>query len=196
MTSEVSRRDLLRALTLSMAAPLGTASAPFNLAKPLPSALQQAAEAPEGSYTPRFFSVYQYKMVQALCEAIIPPDEHSGGAIEAGAPEFIDLLASENQDYQVKLGGGLMWLDGICKDRYRRPYLDCSRDEQKEILDVLAYRANAKKDPRISQGVEFFSFLRDLTVDGFYTSEIGVKDLKYVGNGYLTEFPGCPMPKT
>lgn len=188
---------MLRALTLSMAAPLGAASASINPAQPLHSALQQAAaEAPERSYTPRFFGVHQYKMVQALCEAIIPPDEHSGGAIEAGAPEFIDLLASENQDYQVKLGGGLMWLDGICKDRYGRPYLDCSRDEQKEILDVLAYRANAKKDPRISQGVEFFAFLRDLTVDGFYTSEIGVKDLKYTGNGYLTEFPGCPTPKT
>jgi hypothetical protein len=57
----------------------------------------------------------------------VPADDYSGGAIEARAPEFIDLLTSENEEYQVKLGGGLMWLDGICNDRYERLYLDCSR---------------------------------------------------------------------
>ena len=114
------------------------------------------------------------------------------GAIEAGAPEFIDLITSENKDYQVALGGGLMWLDNTCIDRYGKLYLDCTPTQQKEILDLIAYRKNAKQDPSLGQGIEFFAFLRKLTADGFFTSEIGIKYLGYIGNTYLKEFPGCP----
>ena len=92
----------------------------------------------------------------------------------------------------MKLGGGLMWLDSTCGDRYGRPYLDCSPQQQKEILDLIAYRKNALLDPSLSQGVAFFSFLRDLTADGFFTSEIGIGYLGYIGNTFLNDFPGCP----
>jgi hypothetical protein len=127
-----------------------------------------------------------------LCNTIIPPDDEAKGAVEAGAPEFIDLLTSENKDYQLALGGGLMWLDSTCIDRYEKPYLDCTVERQKEIVDLIAYRKNAKQDPSLEQGIEFFSFLRKLTADGFFTSEIGIDYLGYVGNTYLQEFPGCP----
>jgi gluconate 2-dehydrogenase gamma chain len=145
-----------------------------------------------GSYAPKFFSPQQYKTVQALCQAIIPPDSEAEGAIEAGAPEFIDLLTSENPEYQLSLGGGLMWLDSTCTDRHGKAYLDCAPGQQKEILDLIAYRKNAVADRSVSQGVEFFSVLRNLTADGFFTSEIGIKYLGYVGNTFLKEFPGCP----
>ena len=114
------------------------------------------------------------------------------GAIEAGAPEFIDLLTSENKEYQGVLGGGLRWLDNTCTDRYGKSFLDCSSDQQKEILDLIAYRKNAVSQPALGPGVEFFSFLRNMTADGFFTSEIGIKYLGYIGSTYLTEFPGCP----
>ena len=77
-------------------------------------------------------------------------------------------------------------------DRYEKSYLDCSADQQKEILDLIAYKKSAKLDPSLGQGVEFFRFLRKLTADGFFTSEIGFDYLGYVGNTYLQEFPGCP----
>ena len=112
--------------------------------------------------------------------------------MEAGAPEFIDLLTGENKEYQVTLGGGLMWLDGTCSDRYGKNYLDCTPEQQKEILDKIAYRRNAMSDLSLSQGVNFFSFLRNMTADGFFTSEIGIKYLGYIGNGFVKEFPGCP----
>jgi gluconate 2-dehydrogenase gamma chain len=130
--------------------------------------------------------------LQALCQTIIPADADSGGAIEAGAPEFIDLLTSENPDYQRILGGGLLWLDGACSDRYEKAYLDCSPEQQKEILDLIAYKKNAVANPALNTGVEFFSFLRNMTADGFFTSEIGIKYLGYVGSAFLKEFPGCP----
>jgi hypothetical protein len=112
--------------------------------------------------------------------------------MEAGAPEFIDLLTSENPKYQLKLGGGLMWLEAQCTDRYGKSYLDCAPEQQKEILDLIAFCKNADKNPEISQGVEFFAFLREMTADGFFTSEIGIKYLGYVGNTYMLSFPGCP----
>jgi len=189
----ISRRDVLKALTL------GTVAGSVLRVIPLQAAeyahhmvAAEMAQAPGGAYTPKFFSSAQYKTLQTLCQTIFPADEDSGGAVEAGAPEFIDLLTSENPEYQLKLGGGLMWLDSTCLDRYGKAYLDCTPGQQKEILDQIAYRKNAKEDPSLSQGVEFFSFLRNLTADGFFTSKIGIKYLGYMGNKYLTEFPGCP----
>jgi gluconate 2-dehydrogenase gamma chain len=189
----LSRRDVLKSLLV------GTVAGSVLRVVPLQAAeyahhlvAAEMAEASGGAYTPKFFSPMQHKTLQALCQTILPADEDSGGAVEAGAPEFIDLLTSENPKYQLKLGGGLMWLDSTCTDRYGKAYLDCTPAQQKEILDQIAYRKNAEKDPSLGQGVEFFSFLRNLTADGFFTSKIGIKYLGYMGNKYLTEFSGCP----
>ncbi len=152
----------------------------------------EKAAAPAGAYTPKFFSPRSYKTLQALCQAIIPADSECGGAMEAGAPEFIDLLTSENPEYQLKLGGGLMWLDGECADRYGRPYLECAPEQQKEILDLIAYRKNTEGDSNLLPGVDYFALLREMTADGFFTSQIGIKYLGYVGNTYVLSFNGCP----
>jgi gluconate 2-dehydrogenase gamma chain len=90
-----------------------------------------------------------------------------------------------------------MWLDGWCTDRYGNAYLTSAAAQQKETLDLIAYRKNTEKDASLGQGVEFFAFLRKLTTDGFYSSEIGIKDLQYIGNTFLRDFPGCPpVPET
>ena len=152
----------------------------------------EKTDAPAGAYSPKYFDPHAYKSLQALCEAIIPTDADCGGAIEAGAPEFIDLLTSENEEYQVKLGSGLKWLDASCATRYSNAWLDCTPQQQSEILDLIAYRRNAEQDQSLGHAVEFFSFLRNLTADGFFTSKIGIKYLGYKGNTYLPEWPGCP----
>lgn len=152
----------------------------------------EKADAKAGGYTPKYFQPAQYKTLQTLCETIIPADTDCGGAIEAGAPEFIDLLTSENPDYQLKLGGGLLWLDSNCMDRYGNRYGDCTPEQKKELLELIAYRKNAVQDPDLGYGVQFFALLRNLTADGFFTSEIGIKYLGYIGNTFVAEFPGCP----
>ena len=189
----ISRRDILKSLTMTAIGgsvlrviPLEAAEYAHRMVK----AEKVAAET--HAYSPKFFSAHAYKTLQSLCNAIIPPDDEAKGAVEAGAPEFIDLLTSENKDYQLALGGGLMWLDSTCVDRYEKPYFDCTVEQQKEILDLIAYRKSAKQYPSLEPGIEFFSFLRKLTADGFFTSEIGIDYLGYVGNTYLQEFPGCP----
>jgi gluconate 2-dehydrogenase gamma chain len=189
----VSRRDVLKSLSLSVAAGSVMQVIPVEAAEYTHRMIAaEKSAAKSGAYTPKFFPEQQYKTLQSLCDTIFPADADSKGAVEAGAPEFIDLLTSENPEYQLKLGGGLMWLDSTCIDRYGKNYLDCDRQQKKEILDLIAYRKNAVADPGLSQGVEFFSFLRNLTADGFFTSKIGIEYLGYIGNTYLTDFPGCP----
>jgi gluconate 2-dehydrogenase gamma chain len=192
MTKSISRRDVLR--TLGMGAMAGSVLRviPMQAAEYAHNMVQAEKASAGGGYTPKFFSQRQYRTLQALCETIIPAEDGSGGAIEAGAPEFIDLLSSENPEYQLKLGGGLMWLDSACSDRYGKVYLECSPEQQKQVLDQIAYRRNALADPSLSQGIDFFSFLRMMTVDGFFTSEIGIKYLGYIGNKYMKSFAGCP----
>jgi gluconate 2-dehydrogenase gamma chain len=187
-----SRRDLIKSLGLTAAGSMLRAVplAAAETAHRRVSAHKAASSA--GEYTPKFFPEHQYKTLRALCDAIIPPDQESGGALEAGAPEFIDLLTSENKDLQLQFGGGIMWLDATCTERYGRTYLQCASGQRTEMLDLIAFRKNAEKDPSLSPGVEFFSTLRKYTADGFFTSEIGIKYLGYIGNTYLKEFPGCP----
>ena len=188
----ISRRDILKSLGMTAVAGSVLRVIPLEAAEYAHRMIRAEKAAADQIYAPKFFSAHFYKTLQSLCATIIPADQDSKGALEAGAPEFIDLITSENKDYQVALGGGLMWLDNSCIDRYGKPYLDCTADQQKEILDQIAYKKNAKKDPSLGQGIEFFAFLRKLTADGFFTSEIGIEYLGYIGNTFVKEFPGCP----
>jgi len=192
-THGISRRDVLRTLAVGVAGgsvlqviPLEAAELAHQLVH------KEKAAAPAGKYTPKYFTAKQYEAILSLCDAIIPKDEKSAGALEAGAPEFIDLLTSENDEFQLALGGGLMWLDTHCIDQYGKVFMECTPEQRREILDLIAFRKNAKKDPGLSQGVAFFAFLRQLTCDGYYTSKIGIQDLQYIGNVTRSEWPGCP----
>src|ERR1017187_7993300 len=155
-TDPVSRRAVLKSISIGAAVGSVLRIIPLQAAEHLHNAIQSEKADAAGAYSPKFFSAQQFKTLQSLCETILPADADSGGAIEAGAPEFIDLLTSENPEYQLKLGGGLMWLDLTCSDRYGQTYLACAPDQQKEILDLIAYRKNAEKDLALSQGIEFF----------------------------------------
>jgi len=191
--SGLSRRDILRNIAVGAAGGSVLQMIPAQAAELAHDLIQkEKASSPAGKYKPKYFSPHQYQTLLVLCDTIIPKDETSGGAVEAGAPEFIDLLTSENEEYQGIFGGGLMWLDNFCIDRYEHVFLECTVAQQKETLDLIAYRRNAKTSPELSQGVAFFSKLRNMTCDGFYTSKIGIEDLKYIGNAALAEFPGCP----
>jgi hypothetical protein len=189
----ISRRDILKSLTMTAVTGSVLRVIPLQAAEYAHRVVNaEKAAADNQAYTPKFFSAHQYKTLQTLCQTIIPPDGETKGAIEAGAPEFIDLITSENTDYQVALGGGIMWLDNTCIDRYGKVYLESASGQQKEILDLIAYEKNFNSDPSLGQGIEFFSLLRKFTADGFFTSEIGIDYLGYIGNVFVKDFPGCP----
>jgi gluconate 2-dehydrogenase gamma chain len=189
----ISRRDVLKTLAMSAAGGSVLQVIPLEAAEMAHQMVhRQKAAAPAGKYAPKYFASKRYETLTSLCDTIIPKDEKSGGAVEAGAPEFIDLLTSENEEIQGRLGGGLMWLDSYCIDHYGQAYMECTPEQRKEVVDLIAYRKNAKATPELHQGVAFFAFLRNMTCDGFYTSKIGIEDLQYIGNATRSEWPGCP----
>jgi hypothetical protein len=189
----ITRRNILKSLTVGAIGGSVLRVIPAQAAEYAHHMIAaEKAAAPAKGYTPKFFTAHDYKTLQSLCQTIFPADADSGGAIEAGAPEFIDLLTSENLEYQRILAGGLLWLDSSCSDKYGKAYLDCPPQQQKEMLDLIAYRKNVAGNPGLNQGIEFFSFLRNMTADGFFTSEIGIKYLGYIGNTFVREWNGCP----
>lgn len=192
----MNRRDVLRTLAAGVVTGSVLRMIPEAAAQHVHQEVAAEKAASEaGIYAPKLFKEHQYKTVQALAQLIIPPDDRSGGAIEAGAPEFIDLLCSENEAYALKIEGGLRWLDATCDDRYGQPFLGATPAQQNEILELIAFRKNAETDPSLFPGVEFFAFTRSLTVDAFFTSKIGIEDLGYIGNTFVRgAFPGCPPP--
>ena len=128
----------------------------------------------------KFFTEHEMATIIILADIIIPKDEISGSASDAKVPEFIEFIVKDMPTHQVPVKGGLRWLDMQCLKRYEKPFKDCTAQQQIELVDQIAYPEKAK--PEMSQGVQFFRLMRDLTASGFYTSEIGVKDLGYDGN--------------
>lgn len=192
-SNPVSRRDVLRTLAMGAVGGSVLQVIPLEAAEHIHHMVSaEKSQTPAGKYAPKFFNAHQYATIAALCDAIIPPDGHSGGAVQAGAPEFIDLLTSENKGYQQSLGNGLTWLDKFCVGQYKVTFLDCDATQRKKVLDLIAFRKSILDDASLSDGVDFFAFLRRLTTDAFYSSEIGIKDLQYIGNTFLPDFPGCP----
>jgi gluconate 2-dehydrogenase gamma chain len=189
----VTRRDILRTLVVGSVAGSVLRLIPAQAAEYAHGLIEsEKAASPAGAYVPKYFSSHQYETLKVLCDIIVPKDERSGGAVEAGAPEFIDLLTSENDVYQIRLGGGLGWLDSHCADLWDKTFLQSAGDQRTQVLDQIAYRKNGLRDASLTQGIAFFSFLRKLTFDGFYSSKIGIADLQYIGNTSVREFPGCP----
>ncbi len=137
----------------------------------------------------KFFTDHELATITLLADIIIPKDDISGSASEAKVPAFIEFIVKDMPNHQVPMKGGLRWLDMQCLKRYEKSFKDCSQQQQIELVDMIAYPKKAK--PEMSQGVQFFSLMRDLTASGFYTSEIGVKDIGYEGNK-VSQWNGVP----
>lgn len=128
----------------------------------------------------KYFTDHEMATLTVLADIIIPKDEVSGSASDAGVPAFLDFIVQDMPDHQVPMRGGLRWLDTQCLHQFNKAFKDCTEKERMQIVDAIAYPEKAK--PELKQGVAFFNLMRNLTVTGFYTSEIGVKDLDYKGN--------------
>ena len=147
-----------------------------------------AADLASGNYQPKAFTPHEYATLRRLAELIVPPDEHSKGALDAGAPEFIDLLCSNNDELSAIFTGGMGWLDEQMSKRYQAAFLDAHPEQQTAMLDLIAYRKNAAEHPELGPGIRFFDWARNLVVDAYYTSKIGMDDIGFMGNGAMAQF--------
>lgn len=151
---------------------------------------RKPAAGTKAAYKPKFFTPHEWATVNVLVNLIIPKDDRSGSATDAGVPEFMDFMMDDQPNRQTAMRGGLAWLDLECQDRYDKTFLDCAADQRTAVLDDIAWPQKAR--PEISQGVAFFNSFRDLTASGFFSSKMGVEDLKYLGNVMNASWDGCP----
>ncbi len=128
----------------------------------------------------KFFTDHEMKTIAILADIIIPKDEKSGSATDAGVPDFIEFIVKDMPRHQTPMRGGLTWLDYQCMKRYNNAFANCSNAQQMEMVDELAWPSKAK--PEMAQGVAFFSLMRNLTATGFFSSKIGIADIGYQGN--------------
>jgi len=186
----LDRRSMLRILASAPAAAgIVWTDAEAQQAHHQAKAAQSAAKAGT-PFKPKFFTPHEWETVRVLVDIIIPKDARSGSATDAGVPEFMDFIVADQEQRQTAMRGGLAWLDLECQKRFDKTFVACTGEQRTAVLDDIAWPQRAK--PEFSHGVRFFSSFRDLTATGFWTSQMGMKDLQYIGNTYLTSWRGCP----
>jgi len=127
-----------------------------------------------------FFTAAEMATITILADIIMPKDEISGSASDAKVADFIEFIVKDMPEHQIPMRGGLRWLEMQSLNRFDKSFAAISEKQRLEIVDEIAYPEKAKAN--MQQGVSFFNLMRNLTVTGFYTSEIGVKDIGYAGN--------------
>jgi gluconate 2-dehydrogenase gamma chain len=204
------RRDLLRLLAAAPAAAgfswnEAEASAAHTLAQ-----VAGATQSPGTPFTPAFFTAHEYETVRLLADLIIPRDERSGGAVDAGVPEFMDFLLAEEPKLpeasrrQTAMRGGLAWLDLECQRRFDATFVACTEAQRTALLDDISQAPPVEEivdEPAVGEpaslpirahGRAFFASFRDLTATGFWTSRMGMTDLQFQGNRVVVDWTGCP----
>ena len=152
--------------------------------------VREVRTAPGQAYAPKFFTAHEWQTVRLLVDLVLPRDARSGSATDAGVPEFMDFILVEYPDHQLWMRGGLGWLDIETRRRFGRTFVDADAAQQTKILDDIAWPDKAP--PGLHQGVEFFNKFRDFTASGFFSSEMGVADIRYQGNRFVADWQGCP----
>src|SRR5207248_1247001 len=184
------RRSALRLIGTAPIAVAFTLGANEAAAAAEKAATAVKAAAAGKAYVPKFFNPQEWKTVRMLVDIIIPKDERSGSATDAGVPEFMDFIVNDQPLRQNAMRGGLAWLDLECQQRYDKMFVDCTDEERTRVLDDIAWPQKAT--PEISHGVAFFNSFRDLTATGFWTTKMGMQDLRYMGNTFVPVWKGCP----
>jgi gluconate 2-dehydrogenase gamma chain len=174
MSKQPSRRNALRTIAAAvMAGPMS-----LEAAQAVHAATENAKSG--GVYKPKCLTQHEFDTLKSLCDMIVP------GASKGAAAEFIDLLSSQNPEMASIYTGGLAWLDRAMERTAKNPFLKAASDQQKSMLDTIAYRKN--RTAELAAGIRFFDWARRMTVDAYYTSAAGIKEVGYLGNRGMHEF--------
>jgi len=188
--ADISRRDAVQLLAaLPFAAIMNWPTAEQERVRNfVDAALKSTAEGT--AYAPKFFTAAEFRTVRILADMIIPRDDRSGSASDAGVPEFMDFTMNDRPNSQKWMRDGLAWLNAQSNTRFGKQFADATETQREAILNDIAWPARAPAT--MADGVGFFNRFRDLTSSGFWSSQIGVKDLQYKGNVFVAEWNGCP----
>jgi gluconate 2-dehydrogenase gamma chain len=178
--SETSRRDLLKAIAMSVTLGGLNLEAAQHVHRMVAEARKTAG------YDPKAFTPHEYKTLERLAGLIVPADHRGPGAVSAGACEFIDLLASQNPQLLAIYTGGIAWLDTAMQSRAHADFLSAKPEQQTALLDLIAFRKNESAE--LGPGIYFFDWARKMVVDAYYTSAAGIKAVGYMGNTAVAKF--------
>ena len=128
----------------------------------------------------KFFTPQELLTVTVLADIIIPADDSSKSASQVAVPAFIEFMMKDQPFQQTPMRGGLNWLNSKCFKLYGQPFVKCTKAQQIELVDQIAYPELAK--PEMTQGVAFFNMMRNLTASGYFSSKEGIADIGYMGN--------------
>jgi gluconate 2-dehydrogenase gamma chain len=189
-TKEMSRREAVQLMSvLPIAAALGLSKVDHEKAWRFVEETRDLAA--EGvTVAPKFFTPAEFRTVRVLSDMIIPRDDRSGSATDAGVPEFMDFIMIDKPENQKWMRAGLTWIDAQSTTRFGKSFADAGVAQREQILNDVAWPARAPAT--VSDGVSFFNRFRDLTSSGFWTSKMGIKDLRYLGNTFNPNWNGCP----
>jgi gluconate 2-dehydrogenase gamma chain len=187
---EISRRDAVQLLAaFPVAAFLSWPTADQEKARRfVDNAVRAAAEGTP--FAPKFFTAAEFRTARLLADMIIPRDERSGSASDAGVLEFMDFTMIDRPNSQKWMRDGLAWIESQSSTRFGKPFAAVTESQREAILNDIAWPARAT--PAMADGVSFFNRFRDMTASGFWSSQVGVKDLKYIGNTFAPNWNGCP----
>lgn len=183
----VERREVLRVLAIAAAA------APFTgfskWAFGCGHLSHTTTQIKPAVYKPLFFTAAEFADVDRLTDIIIPADD-TPGAREAGVAEFIDFMVSHDPAVQYKFRTGLTWLNARSGALHGKAFGKLTGAQQAGLLEPLAFKAKNRAGEE--DGREFFKLIREYTVMGYYTSEIGFKQLDNPALKFYAESPECP----
>jgi len=183
----VERREILRILATAAAAARFPGFSKWAFA--CGHVGNATAQIKPATYQPSFFTPPEYATIELLADLIIPSDD-TPGAREAGVAEFIDFMVASDPNVQDKFRNGLKWLDVNAERQGGSRFVALTRDHQIALLEPLAYKAKYRAGEE--DGREFFHLVREFVVMGFYTSEIGFKELDNPALKFYAESPECP----
>lgn len=190
---QISRRTALKVIAVGV----GTASALPLLEGTTAGQHKHPATSAEEPATPgqtlRFFNIQEIATIAAIADLIIPADEHSPGTKAAGVSNFIDLMVSESSaEVKTLWRDGLTAIDRLSKEKFLTDFSAATQEQQVSLLKLVSRNEYTP----ITIEERFFVAIKGLTVDGYYTSQVGIhQDLRYRGNAYLKDFVGCTHPE-
>lgn len=185
----MNRRELLQLMAVAPLA--GALDVPLPTIERATRHARTAAREPV-AYTAVFFTPHELQTVTLLADLVLPRDARSGSASDAGVPAFIDFMMTDRPSMQIPMRGGLAWLDAETHRRFALRFIEAAPAQRTAILDDIAWPARAPA--ALSQGVAFFNRFRNLVASGFWSSMMGVEDLRYMGNAVVPVWNGCPGP--
>ena len=186
------RRDFIKFMAAAPMAHLAVTALDLDEAATLTrETLEKLAERGQ-QYQPKVFTPAEWRTARVLVDYVIPRDARSGSATDAKVPEFMDVFMETRENMRTWMRTGLAWLDEECNKRFTKSFVDCDDAQRKAVLDDIAWPRKARQE--MQAGVRFFNNFRNFTASGFWSSQMGVQDLQFMGNRPSSTWNGCPAP--